>query len=274
MSKHTKETLNFNSFSGYYGSVPAGYGGFDWDDVNYMNATYWEKVETNWCDTGYQNVIHGAGEAYSWGQDLDVPAVSYIASSNLSETFSLTSMVAASAWETHQPFTIESYTYQGWLAHKPKATDRVVLSQTAKTIDFAKIGKPNDFKNIAIVKIISGMGKYGNTCTYGPYGYTTGNQMAFDNLKVTWNGTIPQGHKGNPAMKQLFLHLHHQASHAAAHLAGDGHDESAAGSHSPAPVHHADSSGYHTQLLSLPGDGQGGGLTSQFALPQVEHFGT
>jgi len=265
MSKHTRETLGFNGFTGYYGSVPPGYGGFNWVDVNYMNATYWQNVETNWCDTGYQNAIHGAGEAFSWGQDLDSPAYSSIVTYDLNETFSLTSMTAASAWETDQPFEFRSYTYKaGHLTLK--ASDTVYLSQTAQTIDFARMpgGKPADFKDIAQVTIVSGIGKYGNTCTYGPYGNTTGNQMAFDKLKVKWNGTIPQGHEGNPLAKQLAPHLHPRAAHAAPHLTGGGHDGSG---QSPAPVHHAESSGYHAELLPLAADGQ-------FALPEVTHFGT
>ena len=277
MSKHTRETLGFNSFSGYYGYVPDGYGGFNWSDVNYMNATYWEKVETNWCDTGFQNVIHGAGEAFTWGAAVNLPAVSYISTANSNETFSLTSMVAASAWEKHQPFDFISYTYEGWLAGTPKASDTVDLSQTPKTVDFARMphGKPTDFKDIAIVKIVSGTGGYGNTCTYGRYGYTTGNQMAFDNLKVVWNGKIPQGRQSNPVMKQLILQHHHQAAHAANHLTGDGHDVGAASGQAGAPVvHHAEGSGQHAQLLSHPADGHDAGPGDQFALPQVTHFGT
>jgi hypothetical protein len=279
MSKHTKETLDFSgsSFTGYYGTVPDGYGGFNWSDVNYMNATYWQKVETNWCDTGFQNVIHGTGEAFTWGLQVNVPATSFISSANSSESFSLTSMVAASAWETHQPFEFISFTYDGWREQKPKASDFVDLSQTAKTIDFAKMphGTPTDFKDISVVEIISGTGAYGNTCTYGPYGYTTGNQMAFDNLKVVWNGKIPQTRQSNPAMKQLLLQLHHQSAHAASHPTSDGHDGGAAGGHAAAPViHHPDGGGQHAQLSTHPGDGQDASLASQFALPQVTHFGT
>jgi len=271
MSKHTKETLSFSGFSGYYGSVPAGYGGFDWVDVNYMNATYWEKVETNWCDTGYQNVILGTGEAYSYDLPNNQSPPAQIVTPDLYETFSLTSMRAASAWETKQPFTFNSYTWSDG-QFTLKASDTVKLSQTPQTIDFAKIGKPTDFQDIARVSIVAGYGKYGNTCTYGAYGFTTGSELAFDNLKVVWNGKIPHGHLNNTAMKQLLLGHHHSPAYAAAHLVtGGGHDESSAGGHPTSG--HADN-GYHTQLLSLPGDGHESGLTSQFALPQVTHFGT
>jgi hypothetical protein len=273
MSQHTKEKLGFNGFSGYYASISAGYGGFDWVDVDYMNAAYWQKVETNWCDTGYQNAIHGAGEAFTFGQGLNSPAYSTIVTSDLKETFSLTSMVAASAWETDQPFKFISYTYKNG-QFITKASDTVYLSQTAQTINFAKMpgGKPTDFQNIAAVTIVSGSGKYGNTCTYGPYGYTTGQQMAFDNLKVRWNGKIPQGHQGNEVLKQLLPRAHHQAPHVAAHLVSEAHDAGAASGHVPAV--HANGGEFHTEMLSLAGDGPGGGLTAQFALPQVEHFGS
>jgi hypothetical protein len=274
MSKqHTKETVNFNNFSHYYyGGMSAnnGYGGFDWIDVDYLNATYWQKVATNWCDTGYQNVIHGSGEAYTYGVD-GFPSVSYLVSANPKVSFSLTSMVAASAWETDQPFTLESFAYKDG-AVVLKASDTIYLSQTAQTIDFAKIsgGKPTDFKNIVALEIVSGTGKFGNTCSYGPYGYTTGNEMAFDNLKVKWNGKIPQGHEGKTITPGLFAHRHHHAPYVAAQLLHHGDIDAGTHNGSTSAAHHQNGD-YHTQLLSL---GQDSGLTSQFALPQVEHFGT
>lgn len=274
MTKHTKETLTFDGFSGYYGSVSAGYGGFNWVDVDFMNATYWKNDNTNWCDTGYQSVIRGAGEAFTYGPD-GFGSGSIMVSYNLQETFSLTGMIAASAWETKQPFDFISYTYKNG-AFTVKASDIVYLSQTAQKINFATIGggKPTDFKNIAAVAIVSGRGNYGNTCTYGPYGYTTGNELAFDNLRVKWNGPIPRVHAGKQIAKGSVPHSHHQTAHVAAHLAEDGHHDAAATGAPGTSVHHIESGGYHTQLLSLPGSGTGGGLTSQFSLPQPEHFGT
>ena len=162
-TQHSKETLSFNSFTGYYGSMPAGYGGFNYVSMQYLNATYWESIETNWCDTGYQNVDHGAGEAVA------IQGYSIFETLNVKETFSLKSMVAASAWETHQPFTFASYTYSEkqkyWVL---KASVTVYLSQTAKTINFAKLGKQGDFANIGLLLMKAGSGSYGNTATLRP----------------------------------------------------------------------------------------------------------
>jgi hypothetical protein len=273
MAKHTKETLGFNSFSGYYASVPQGYGGLQYGDVDYLNASYWQNEKTNWCDTGYQNAISGAGEALTWNTN---GATSYglFESTNLKESFTLASMVVASAWETDQAFNFRSYTYKSGHGFILKASDTLYLSQTAQKINFAKIGKPGDFKNIVAVEIVSGSGKYGNTCTYGRYGYTTGNEMAFDNLKLIWNGKIPTDKNGRLVTKGLATHDHGHAAHAvAAHLAfGDGqHCPSAA--HLEGGGHSGMQTGFHTELLSL-GDSQPGDLTAQFRLPAVEHFGT
>lgn len=274
MAKHTKETLGFNSFSGYYASIPSGYGGFNWGDVDYLNATFWQNEKTNWCDTGYQNVIHGAGEAVTWNNN---GLVSYglFESVNVNETFTLNSMVASSAWETAQPFDFRTYTYKAGSGFVLKASDTVSLSQTAQTLNFAKIGHPGDFKNIVAVEIVSGTGKYGNTCTYGPYGYTLGNEMAFDNLKVTWNGKIPKG-DGKTVMKGLAPHLHdgHGGHMLAAHVVfNDAHQPASGTAHTDLSGHSGTQTGFHSELLSL-GDSGSGDLTAQFHLPPVEHFGS
>ncbi|MGH6876925.1 MAG: hypothetical protein ACREHV_06030 [Rhizomicrobium sp.] len=271
-NQHAKETLGFNNFSGYYGSVTQGYGGLDYSDVDYLNATYWENDKTAWCDTGFQSVIHGAGEAFTQGPPGQ-SSYGFFETPNLNETFSLTSMVAASAWETNQPFEFISYTYKHGKGFVEKAMDTVYLSQTAQTIDFAKIsgGNPGDFKNVAAVLIVSKAGAAGNTCTYGAAYPTYGNQMAFDNLKVKWNGKIPHGGEGSLVTKGLRAHLQHRAAHAAAQLGSAGHHEGPAHEHAAGSVHHADGNGYHTQLLSLGHDPHG--LTGQFHLPAVEHFG-
>ncbi len=273
MSKHTKETLGFNSFSGYYASIPGGLGGFNWGDVDFLNATFWQNEKTNWCDTGYQNVIQGAGEAVTWNTNGSV-SYGLFESANPKETFSVKSMVAASAWETNQPFDFISYTYKARHGFILKASDTIYVSQTAQTINFAKIGKPTDFKNIAAVEIVSGSGKYGNTCTYGAYGYTTGNELAFDNLRVKWNGQMPRG-GGRPITKGLDVHAHGHQSHVfAAHLAmNDAHHGTAAAAHAETAAHSGAQFGFHSELLSIGNSGSGG-LTAQFHLPAVEHFGT
>jgi hypothetical protein len=273
MAKHTKETLGFNSFSGYYASIAQGYGGFSWGDVDYMNATYWQNEKTEWCDTGFQNVTHGAGEAFTWNNNGSV-SYGLFESANVQESFTLNSMVAASGWETDQPFDFKSYTYQKGKGFVLKASDTIYLSQTAQKIDFAKVGNPGDFKNIVVVEIVSGSGKYGNTCSYGPYSYTLGNQMAFDNLKVTWNGKIPKGN-GKPAKMAFLPHGNGHAGHiATAHLvSGDAQHGTNPAAHISAPVHSGTQIGFHSELLPLGGS-HTGDLTGQFQLPAIDHFGT
>ena len=274
MAKHTKETLGFNSFSGYYASIVQGFGGFNWSDVDYMNATFWEDQKTTWCDTGYQNVISGAGEAFVWNNNGTV-SYGLFESAKLTESFSLKSMVVASAWETNQPFTFNTYTYAKQKGFVLKASDTLYLSQTAQTINFAKIGNPGDFKNIMAVEIISGSGKYGNTCSYGPYGYTTGNEMALDNMKVVWNGKIP---KGSHALVTTGL-ANHAPMHAAhttpaAHLVfGNSHHDAGSAASANATAHSGTQSGFHSELMSLGGS-HAGNLTGQFQLPALDHFGT
>src|SRR5215469_9390382 len=214
MGKTHKETLGFNSFSGYYASLPAGYGGFDYSNVQHLNATYFENVKTTWCDTGYQNVIQGAGEAFTYQFGIFETA-------NLNETFTLQSMVAASAWETYQNFQFITYTYEKHKGFVLKAKDTIVFSQTAQTVNFAKIGSKGDFTDISGLVIAAGTGSYGNTCSYGKG--TTGYQLAFDNLKVKWNGKIPTGHSNHKfIMPPGLANHHHTAAHVDAHMARGG----------------------------------------------------
>jgi hypothetical protein len=284
--QHATETLGFNSFSGYYGSIPAGYGGLDFSAISYLNATYWTEgwgYAHHWCDTGYQNVISGAGEAYTWDTVTHKYSYGVLETSTLKETFTLQSMVAASAWETNQPFTFYSFTYQehrGFVmknVHESNGNtvygDTWTLSQTAQTIDFAKppSGFSTDFKNIAAVLIKSGAGgAAGNTCTYGTSTATYGTQMAFDNLKIKWNGKIPSGAGG----KELLARPHGHTVHTPApHLVSPAHADATDGNHVPALSHAADPASYHTELVP-PYDAHQGNLTPQFQLPAVEHFGT
>ncbi len=277
MSKHHgTETLTFEGFSGYYGSVPEGYGGFVWSDVDYLNASYWQNVKTNWCDTGFQNVIDGNGLAYTWGQQ-DLQSFGYFATENAKETFSLVSMVAASGWETKQPFTFISYVYKPFKGFVEKAQVTLDLSQTAQKIVFADLpnltSQRTDFENISAVRITSGSqgGTYGNTCSYGTSEHTYGNQLAFDDLKIKWNGAVPHG-GGHPPSTPLQASLHHHGS-PAAHLAANLHAAHTHAVDGAGTASHHGSGGYHTELLSLPGHDPSG-LTAQFHLPAVEHFGT
>jgi hypothetical protein len=168
------------------------------------------------------------------------------------ESFSIKSFVAASAWSTNQEWTVTTYTYANG-SFTAKGSENIYLSQSAETVKLGKLGK-----NIAEISIrLDNLGSAGNTCSYGAgtYGY----QMVWGDVKVKWNGKIPAsvGHHNIPVAH------HHIAPHAA-QIAHTGHVANAA---HQSGAHHT-SSGYHSQLLSLHHET---GLTSHFNLPQVEH---
>jgi len=275
MSQHNahhhghNETLTFNSFSGYYGTVPNGYGGFDWSGVYYINETYWQNIKTNWCDTGYQNVCDSNGVAYIYDSGL-------IESSQLSETFTLKSMITASAWNSNAVWDVKSYSYSNG-SLTLKASDSLTVSQTATKLNFAKFGAKGDFTNISAVFFeLASTGSYGNTCSYN--GGTSGPQIVFDNLKVHWNGKIPTGHGELRGGHMVMPHAHNAV---VAHLMMPNERSEATSSHPGASDHsagtHHDIGGYHSMLTSLDaalGHDPGHGLTSQFVLPQAEHFGS
>jgi len=275
MSKqhHGTETLTFEGFSGYYGSLPQGYGGFVWSDMDYLNSSYWQNVKTNWCDTGYQNVLDGSGLAYTTGP-ANESSYGYFRTENIKETFNLVSVVAASAWETNQRFNIIGYTYVPHKGFVEKASVSVYLSQTAQMINFAHLPSPttisNPFSNISAVRIISHTGTYGNTCSYGAGHPTYGNELALDDLTVKWNGTVPHGAGKQPGMP-LLSEQHHHGSPAAQLVNFHPASAHAAEGESAASHHGADN--YQAELLALPGQ-DSGGLTAQFHLPGTEHFGT
>ncbi|MGH6877101.1 MAG: hypothetical protein ACREHV_06935 [Rhizomicrobium sp.] len=241
------ETLNFSGFSGYYGSIPSGYGGFDWTDLDYLNTA-------------------SQGEAA-------MPSVGYgaILSVDLSETFSLKSMIAASAAETNQPFDFRSYAYESGKGFSLKASDNVYLSQTPEKIDFAKIGAKGDFQHIAAATIIAGTGTYGNASNYG---YNSHWQLIFDDLKVHWNGKIPDGHFDAGHARTTLPYAHHAiAAHLLTGETGALSEHGAAGSHAD----HDLGTGYHSMLTSLDtvlGHTDAGDLSAQFTLSPPEHFGT
>lgn len=274
---HGTETLTFEGFSGYYGSVPAGYGGLIWSDVDYLNASYWQNEKTNWCDTGYQNVVDGNSLAYTWGQQ-GAQSFGYFASANPTHTFSLVSMVAASAWETNQPFTFISYVYKPVKGFEVKAKVTVDLSQTAQKLVFADLlnltSQRGDFTNISAVRIISGAqgGTYGNTCSYGQSQHTYGNELAFDDVQIKWNGGVPRGN-GHALAHPLLPGLHHGHDAPTAHLVNTLQTAHAHAANGTGTTSHHDASGYHSELMSLSGH-DSAGLTTQFHLPAVEHFGT
>jgi hypothetical protein len=263
VSKHHRETLNFTDFSGYYGSMSAhdGYGGLDYADgsnfgVEYLNTSFFSR--TDWCDTGYQNVAAATGAS----------ALGYIGyhgtfeSADLKDSFSLKLMIAASAWDTNQEWTISTYTYSGGGLHL-RDSENVYLSQSAQTLKFGALGR-----NIAAFTIlVDDLGSGGNTCSSGvpTYGYL----LAFGDLKLQWNGKIPTHSRGpHLALPRETLHAHSHVTPDPTHLTGS--------THAPHCVHGAHTGGasggdYHSQLLGLGHDAEG--LTGEFKLPQTEHFG-
>jgi hypothetical protein len=271
MPKHHSERLNFAG-SGYYGALSSedGYGGFNYIDyMEYLNASYWNIL--GWCYSGYQNVTDASkgatGCAYVYEDGL-------MESANLKETFSLTSMIAASAWDTDAVWYVNSYSYAHG-ALKLKASDTMTISQTATKIDFAKLGRAGDFKNISALTFqLKDMGSAGYGCTDTAYGGATyGVQFAFDALKVKWNGKIPTGggHHKLVLPPGLASHHHLVANPWGLDQHGAAQPDTGAANHNAA-AHHAGSA-YHSQLLSLS-EHDPYGLTAQFHLTAPEHFGT
>jgi hypothetical protein len=175
-------------------------------------------------------------------------------------------MVAASGGQTNEQITIRTYTY-GTKGFALKASDTVTLGQTAEKIDFAKLGNNDDFRNISAVTVVGGTYGYGQY-GYGRYGYcqygveSRGYVLAFTNLKVHWNGKIPNGHRaanGHPMVPYVYHTLVPHADVPAGengvpqHDAAHGHD----GGYDPMPDH----------------SGQEAGHTSHFGLPHPDSFG-
>ena len=252
MSKQN-ERLTFNGFSGYYGAVPNGYGGFDWRDVDYIN----NHLAAQTSDEGFQDAIRGRGEA-----GFANNAGGYFVSANLSETFSLKSMLAASGADTGDPVIFSSYVYKdGKLTLK--AFDVVYISPQVEKIDFATLGHKGDFQNISAVSMAVGSARYA-----GHYGHdAVGGGMIFDNMAVTWNGKTPEGKLTSSHGGFFPRHIVHTL--AANWATGPSQDDGSG----PGSI----GSQYHSTLTSLDialGDSVShGGLTGEFALPKPDHFG-
>jgi hypothetical protein len=245
-------------FSQYYSPMfnYDGYGGFDWQDMGLMPQSYIDAQ--GWANTGYANVLHGHAEVFTYGVNNSL-GFGEFQSIDPDESFSLKSGTFASAWETSQPVVFQSWSYNTSTRWTIKATDTIPLSQTATTIHFANYG--TDFKHIAALDIISYPG------SPGIQGYT-GYEIAFDNLKVTWDGAVPghPPHRHAPHIGQTPFGFgpHGATGHTGAiHHLVNGHAGSLQGA-------------WHSELTSLGGGhGPPAGLTDLFALPHlVDHFGT
>jgi hypothetical protein len=255
--------IKFQGFSGYLNNMSyyADYGGMNWNDMYEIQNSYVNQHP--WCDTGYNNVLSGQGEGITLGNGG-------FESYNSNRTFSLEKGTFASAWETNQPVYFNSYTYTAGQGFSLKASDEVLLSQNATTIDFAKYG--SDFRHISEIMMISGKGQGGNTCSYGTptYGYI----LVMDNLDIKWNNSRAGAGVLHPSGSGHPLHAARPLPHIAANMMPEGNH----GEHSPlsAGTDHAGAAfgtSYHSQLLSLAGH-DFGSPTSQFVLPQADHFGS
>jgi len=249
----TREKLTFNDFSGYYGVVPDGYGGFDWTDIDYFNNG--GGAERN--EEGFQSAIKGRGEAGfggDWGGSFE--------SANLSESFSLKSMLVASGDGSAAPITFTSFTYSnGELTEK--AHDVFHVTPQVQRIDFSELGGKGDFQNIAAVYMSIGSARYASHYGHDP----VGDGMVFDNMIVQWNGGIPDGKLIPSHRAFLSPHITHAlaANPGLGAVHADGSSPAAAGDT------------YHSALTSLDAvlghAGTHGGLTGQFVLPEPDHFG-
>ncbi len=275
MSRHgTNETMGFNNLhSGYEGnyygymSLHQGYGGFDYADaILFMSRSTWTSpngvgYQYQWCYNGFLTVNRGHGEAWIYKSGM-------METANLAETFSLKSMTAASSWDTDAEWAVNSYVYANGKLNL-KASDVLTISQNAEKVDFAALGSKSDFQKISAVSfVLLVQGQAGFTCGYGNlYGY----QMAFDNLKVHWNGKIPRGGHSPLAM----THAHHHVTALPVSLVHAAIDHAA---HEPGNAAHHGQDTYHSQLGSLDAvlgrAGPAHDLTDQFALPQPQiHLG-
>jgi len=260
MHEDTKVILNFAGMPGYYNymSYYEGYGGFQFfANFLYMNATTWTSpngfgYQYGWCNTGYQNET-----AMSDATSLGVVYQYGLMESASKHTFTLDSMNAASSFSKNATWEVMSYTEKNHSLY-PKADDKFKVSFTGEYVNFATLGQPGDFTNIAAVAfILHNYGHPGDKCTYGYP--VVGGQLAIGNLTVTWSKKADMPDKGGKLLSPYLLHHpmavvpHLNAVHPGSNI---GH-----GGANPANMHqyHQDSAGHD------PG-------ASQFHLPPTEHF--
>ena len=257
MGKQHKETLNFGPFAGYYGAMSGedGYGGLNYSGlVEYLNAIYWENIATYWCETGYQNVAAATG-ASSIGYVYDYGTFSSAGSPK--ETFDLKSFVESAAWSANMKWTLT--TYRGGT----EVGAMIFYASDAPGTTAVKLKVPTSIGShiTSFALLMDDIGTGGNSC--GGYGTPVeGYQLAFGDMKIVWNGKIPVGHGTSN-------HTSHQHHVSPAPLIAHQLDPFTGTVHRP-DAHH-DAAPWHTELLALAHDP--GSLTSQFALPQVEHLG-
>jgi hypothetical protein len=160
-------------------------------------------------------------------------------------------------------------------ALKVKSADQFTVTfSKAERIDFNTLGHKGDFSNISAVAFeMVNDGQAGNTCTYGTAEY--GVQLALDNLRVHWNGKIPDPRPASGSDPRL--HAHHVIATPLAALQqhASASDDHLPGGHSSTSG--ADCTAWHSELTSLDaalGHDGAGGLAERFVLPQPEHFGT
>jgi hypothetical protein len=168
-----------------------------------------------------------------------------IVSASPSETFTLKSMLAESGAASGDPVMFISYTYSNG-EFVQKAADFTYITSQSRRIDFATLGSKGDFQNISAVFMLVGSGSYG--MDYGHAGIANG--LAFDNLKVHWNGRD-------------------SITGSSAHHAITSHSLFANMAAAPAEHHpHSANAGLH-----FDAGHPGGALAEHPAVAQPEHFG-
>ncbi|HEY6578600.1 MAG TPA: hypothetical protein VIY09_04705, partial [Rhizomicrobium sp.] len=63
MSKHTKENVTFEAFSSDSNVNVGSYAGFNFTSVYSLGSEVVSSL--GWCDTGYNNALHGHCEAFT-----------------------------------------------------------------------------------------------------------------------------------------------------------------------------------------------------------------
>lgn len=229
-----------------------GYQGFDFTDMILMTRKGAHILGPP--DDGYKNVLHGDAEIFIHGGGGNFNAVyGWIASPVSTETFNLKGGIFAAGDNTSLNAAFYAYDSSG---HRIGQLS-LLFGNTPTTIDFSNYGK--SFKDASTIEFV---------------GYSLGGgdaTLAMDNLRVHWNGPIPD-RGGTSSVPDLPVHRHHpHIAHALSLGAAQTHDGHAAS-------YVVGTNPHHGELMSLAAAlghaDPGGGLTAQFVLPHCDHFGT
>jgi len=161
---NTKETVTFEGLAPKDGGLQwlSPHGGFTWTNFGVL-----DKGGLSGDVDGYAAAVHGSGVAST--------AVGEISSFSSSVDFSLKSGHFAAAWNTGMTVTFTAYRDGTQVAQQTFTVD-----QTDVMLKFNQ-----DFRHIDAVTIESSGGTHGT-------GFGDGTQLAMDNLRVVFDGDIPQ----------------------------------------------------------------------------------